>query len=86
MDRKAIKAGFETYGKKWGGRIWLVKDMTRKKEGRKDYFCVLGLGSGGWWRLYYGTLAQVRDYIEYETGAREWRDIRDQYTADRRAI
>lgn len=75
--RKEIKAGFETFGKHWGGKIWLVKDLDRKRQGRKDYFCVLGLGSGGWWHLYYGTLSQCRDYIEYETGKRDYKDIRD---------
>ena len=77
MKRTEIKAGFETFGKTWGDKIWLVKDLTRKRAGNKRYFCVMGHSKTGWWHLYYGTLLQCRDYIEYETGEREYKDIRD---------
>lgn len=69
MKRTDIHVGFEAYGNKWGDLIWLVRDMSRKKEGRKDYYCVLGHSRSGWWHLKYGTLKECRDYIEYEIKA-----------------
>lgn len=66
MRRPLISVGFETYGKHWGNLIWLVRDMDRKRQGRKDFYCVLGLGSGGWWHLKYGTLKECREYIRSE--------------------
>lgn len=68
MKRDVISVGFETYGKRWGNKIWLVRDLGRKREGKKDYYCVMGLSRSGWWHLFYGTLAETRLYIRYEMG------------------
>lgn len=66
MKRQLISVGFEAYGKRWGGLIWLVRDLERKRAGKKDYYCVMGHGKGGWWHLKYGTLAECRAYIRAE--------------------
>lgn len=65
---KKINAGYESYGNRWGNKIWLVRDMDRKRSGKKDYYCVLGLSKSGWWHLCYGTLKVARAYIRYEEG------------------
>lgn len=66
MNRKDIKPGFEVYGKRWGNLIWLVRELQRKREGKKDFYCVMGFSESGWWHLKYGTLKECRDYIEAE--------------------
>ena len=68
MKKNTISVGYEGYGKHWGNKIWLVRDIERKNQGKKDYYCVLGLSKSGWWHLFYGTLAEVRLYIRYEMG------------------
>lgn len=64
--KNLISVGFEAFGKHWGNKIWLIRDIGRKREGRKDYYCVMGLSRSGWWHLFYGTLAECRTYIRYE--------------------
>ena len=76
MKRTEIKKGYESNGLRWGGKIWLVLELDRKRAGRKDCYCVLGHSASGWWHLFYGTLSQCRDYIEYEEGRRDYNDIR----------
>ena len=66
MKKQVISVGFETWGNIWGNRIWLVRDLERKRNGHKDYYCVLGLTKGGWWHIMYGTLAECRAYIRRE--------------------
>jgi hypothetical protein len=63
MKKRDIKLGFEGYGKRWGGLVWLVNDLTRKREGKRDHYCVLGHSPSGWWHLKYGTLAECRQFI-----------------------
>lgn len=66
MKKEVISVGFFGYGKKWGNKIWFVRDMDRKRNGYKDYYSVLGLTSSGWCHLKYGTLAECRAYIREE--------------------
>lgn len=66
MKKEVISVGFKAWGNRWGNKIWLVRDLGRKREGKKDYYCVLGLGKGGWWHLKYGTLKECRAFIREE--------------------
>ena len=64
--KEKISVGFTGYGNRWGNLVWLVSDKTRKRAGKKDFYCVMGLGKGGWWHIMYGTLAECRAYIRRE--------------------
>lgn len=75
MTKQTISVGYETYGKHWGNKIWFVRDIGRKNEGKKDYYCVMGLSRSGWWHLFYGTLAECRKYIRYEMGEIEPQEL-----------
>lgn len=57
---------------KWGNKLWLVKDSDKKRKGDKRHYLVMGLSKSGWWRLFYGTLKECRQYIDYETGKMPW--------------
>jgi len=81
-----IKAGYESYGNVWGGKIWLVKDMDRKRRGRKDFYCVLGLSPSGWWHLCYGTLKVTRLYTLYEEGHIPYEKYHKAYKAMMREV